>query len=56
MTYVYLVSYRVHKDMTPKVTVFDNEKSAQAMFDDLQSQGWWAWMEVLALNHTFKGR
>ncbi len=52
-TTVYIVIYEVHRDILPTVTVFDNEKSAQEMFDYIKGQGFYVWMAELPLYHKY---
>lgn len=47
--HVYVVSYVVHKNIEPIITVFDNEESAQVMHDHLLEKGLHVWMDECPL-------
>ena len=53
MTYIYVVSYKKSRVQLPTITTFDNEDAALRMFDYLDSEGIYAWIDVCPLYYTF---
>jgi len=50
---VYVISHILDKSVEPTVTVFDNRKAAQKMYNYLKDQGITVWIDRCSIYHEY---